>query len=183
MGKDDFLTDSRSSKSIISKDVYYSLPELRPPIQNANIKFQVANGNVNKAAGMCHLPLQLRFGNIVKSLCLPVFVCDFPSSKVKCIFGVDAGRTFKFVHCYDTGTVWFLDNPNQTPLYCIPRVITQEENLYARTLRRVVIKAQSFAPVEVGTRNSMPLQKWCSQVLCTCTDTLSDDYGATMLQG
>ncbi len=64
--------------------------------QNTNIRFQEENGNVNKAAGVCHLPLQLRFGNIVKSLRLPVFVSDFLNPKVKCIFGMDAGRSFKF---------------------------------------------------------------------------------------
>ncbi len=113
----DLFIDSRASKSIISKDVYDSLLEPRPPIQNTNIKFQVANRNVNKAAGMRHLPLQLRFSNVVKSLCLPVFVSYFLSLKMKCIFGVGEGRTFKCVHCYDTGTLWFSDNPNDTPLY------------------------------------------------------------------
>ncbi len=83
-----------------------SLPEPRPPIQNTNIKFQVANGNVNKAVSVFHLSLQLWFGNIVISLCLPVFACDFLSPKVNCIFGVDTCRAFKFVHCCDTGTMY-----------------------------------------------------------------------------
>ncbi len=132
---------------------------------------------------VCHLPVQLRFGNIVKSLCLPVFVCNILSSKVNCIFGIDAGRAFKFVHCYDTGTMWFQDYPDHTPLVCIPKVIPQEDSYYARVLKRVVIKPQSFAPVEVGTHNSMPPHGWHSTVLYTCTDSLLEEHGATMLQG
>ncbi len=74
----------------------------------------MANGNVSKAAGVCHLPVQLRYSTIVKSLHLPVFVCDFLSPN--CIFGVDVCSAFKCVHCYDTGTLWCLDDPNQTLL-------------------------------------------------------------------
>ncbi len=76
---------------------------------------------------------------------------------MNCVFGIDAGRAFKYVLRYDTGTIWCLDDPKQSPLYCIPNVITQDDNLYARVLKKVVIKVQSFTLVEVGTRNSMPL--------------------------
>ncbi len=154
-----FLIDSGASKSVISKEVYDGLPESKPPIHHTNVRFQIANGSVNRVSGVCHLPLQLRFGNIMKSLCLPVFIWDFLRSKVNCIFGIDAGRSFKFVHCYDTGTMWFPDYPDQTPLVCIPKVIPQEDSYYARVLKRVVIKPQSCAPVEVGTCNSMPPHK------------------------
>ncbi len=125
-------------------------------------------------AGVCHSPLQLPFGNIVKSL------CNFLSSNVNYIFGIDAGRAFKFVHCYETGTMWFQD---QTPLVCIAKVIPQEDSYYARVLKRVVIKAQSFAPGKVSTRNLMPPHKWCSTVLCICTDSLWEECGPTMLRG
>ncbi len=43
--------------------------------------------------------------------------------------------------------------------------------------------AQSFTPIEVGTHNSMPLEEWHSQVLCTSTDNLWVEFGATVLQG
>ncbi len=109
-------------------------------------------------------------------------LCDFLSPNVNCIFRIDAGRAFKYVLCYDTGTIWCLDDPNQFALYCIPKCITQD-NVYARVLKRVVIKAQSFTPIEVGTHNSMPPQEWCSQVLSTCTDSLWTEFGATVLQG
>ncbi len=151
-----FLIDSGASRSVISRNFYDSLPEPRPSIQNTTTKFRVANGSVNKAAGICHLPVTLTFVTLVKTICLPVFVCDFLSPNMNCVFGIDAGRTFKYVLCYDTGTIWCLDDPKQSPLYCIPKVITQDDNLYARVLKKVVIKAQCFAPVEVGTRNSMP---------------------------
>ncbi len=29
----------------------------------------------------------------------------------------------------------------------------------------------------------MPKGEWCSQVLCTCTDNLCTEFGATVLQG
>ncbi len=77
-----FLNDSVASKSVISWNFYDSLPEPKPSIQNTNMKLCVANGSVNKAAGMCHLPLTLTFGTLVKIICLPVFVCDFFSSMV-----------------------------------------------------------------------------------------------------
>ncbi len=126
----------------------------------------------------------LLFSNVVKSLCLLIFVCDFLSSKINCIFGIDAGRAFKFLHCYDTGTMWFQDYPDQTPLVCIPKVIIpQEISYYARALKRVVVKPQSFTPVEVGPLNSMPPHKWSSAVLCNCTDNLWEECDATMLQG
>ncbi len=79
--------------------------------------------------------------------------------------------------------MWCLDDPKQSPLYCIPKVITQDDNLYARVLKQVVIEAQSFAPIEVGTRNFIPPKEWRSQVLCTCTDNLWTEFGATVLQG
>ncbi len=164
------------AKVSLVKIIYDSLPEPKPNIY-------MANGSVNKAAGVCHLLVTLKFSTIIKSLCLPVFICDFLSLTVNCIFGIDAGRDFKYVLYYDTGTLWCLDDPNQTPLYCIPKVITQEDNFYARVLKLVVIKAQSFSPVEVGTHNSMPRQEWRSQVLCTCIDNIWTEYGATVLQG
>ncbi len=49
-------------------------------------------------------------------------------------------------------------------------------------VKRVLIKPQSFAPVEVGTCNSMPPHEWSSTVLHTCTDSLWEENGATMLQ-
>ncbi len=49
-----FLIDSGASRSIISRNFYDNLPEPRPNIQNTTTKFCVANGNVNKAAGICH---------------------------------------------------------------------------------------------------------------------------------
>ncbi len=49
-----FLIDSRASKSVISKEVYNGLPEPKPPIQHTNVTFQVANGSVNRAAGVCY---------------------------------------------------------------------------------------------------------------------------------
>ncbi len=177
------LIDSGASKSVISRNFYDSLPESKPSIQNTNIKFCVFNGSVNKTTGMCHLPVMLTFGSQVKSICLPVFVCDFLSPNVNCVFGIDAATAFKYVLCYDTGTIWCSDDPNQSPLYCIPNVITQDDNVYARVLEKVVIKAQSFAPIEVGTHNSMPPEEWCSQVLCTCTDNLWKKFGAIALQG
>ncbi len=103
----------------------------------------------------------------MKSLCLPVFVCDFLNSKLNCIFGINAGRAFKFVHCCDTGTMCFQDYLDQTPLICIKKVIPQEDSCYARVLKRVVIKPQSFAPVKVGKCNSMPPHKWCSTLVQT----------------
>ncbi len=54
-----FLIDSGASKSVISKEVYDSLPEPKPPIQHTNVKFQIANGSVDNASGACHLPVQL----------------------------------------------------------------------------------------------------------------------------
>ncbi len=134
-----FLIDSGASKSVISKTVYDGLPEPKPGIQNTNIKFCVAIGSVNKAAGVCHLSVTLKFGTVVKTICLLVFVCDFLSPTVNCIFGIDAGRAFKYVLCYDTGTVWCLDDPNQSPLYCIPKVISQEDNLYATVTMTMTI--------------------------------------------
>ncbi len=79
--------------------------------------------------------------------------------------------------------MWFQDYPDHTPLVCTPTVIPQEDMYYARILKRLGIKPQSFAPVEVCTCNSMPPHKWCSTVLCTCTDSLWEEHGATMLQG
>ncbi len=102
---------------------------------------------------------------------------------MNCIFGIDAGRAFKYVLCYNTGAIWCLDDPNQSPLYCIPKGITQDDTFYARVLTKVVIKAQSFTPIEVGTHNSMPPEEWHSQVLCTSTDNLWTEFGATVLQG
>ncbi len=64
-----FLVDSGASKSVISRNFYDNLPEPKPSIQNTNINFYVANGSVNKAAGMCHLPVMLTFGTLVKSIC------------------------------------------------------------------------------------------------------------------
>ncbi len=75
---------------------------------------------------------------------------------MNCVFGIDAGRAFKYVLYYDTGTIWCLDDPKQSPLYCIPNVITQDDNLYARVLKQVVVNAQRFALIEVGTINLMP---------------------------
>ncbi len=98
-------------------------------------------------------------------------------------FCIDVGRAIQYVLCYDTGTIWCLDDPKQSPLYCIPNVITQDDNLYARVLKQVVIKVQSFAPIDVGTRNSMPPKEWHSQLLRTCTDNLWTELGATVLQG
>ncbi len=68
-----FLIDSGASRCVISRNFYDSLPEPRPSIQNTTMKFHVANGSVNKAAGICHLHI---FGTPVKTNCLPVFVCD-----------------------------------------------------------------------------------------------------------
>ncbi len=119
----------------------------------------------------------------IQSVCQPVFVCDILSPNVNCVFGIDVGRAFKYVLCYDTGTILCLDDPKQSPLYCIPKVIIQDDNLNARVLKKVVIKAQSFAPVEVGTRNSMPPEECRRQVLCNCTDNLLTEFGATVLQG
>ncbi len=65
------LTPGPARVSLAKK--YMMTPEPKPPIQHTNVRFQIANGSVNRAAGVCHLPLQLRFSNIVKSLCLPVF--------------------------------------------------------------------------------------------------------------
>ncbi len=42
-----FLIDSTANKSVISKEVYDSLLDPKPPIQDTNIRFQVANGSVN----------------------------------------------------------------------------------------------------------------------------------------
>ncbi len=58
----------------------------------------------------------------------------------------------------------------------------QDDNLYASVLKQVVIKAQSFTPIEVGTRNSMTPKEWRSQVLCTCIENLWTELGATVLQ-
>ncbi len=171
-----FLIDSSASRSIISRNFYNSLPEPRPSIQNTETKFCVANGSVNKATGICHLPVTLTFGTLVKTICLQVFVCDFLSPNVNCVFGIDAERAFKYVLCYATGTIWSLDDPKLSPLYYIPNVITQDDKLYARVLKKVVIKAQSFAPVEVGTRNSMPLEEWHSQILCYCVTVYGRFY-------
>ncbi len=55
--------------------------------------------------------------------------------------------------------------------------------MYARVLKQVVIKAQSFAPIEVGTRNLMLPKELRSQVLSTSTDNLWTEFGATVLQG
>ncbi len=178
-----FLIDSGVSKSVISRNFYDSLPEPKPSIQNTNIKLHEANGCVNKAADMCHLPVTLTFGTLIKSIYLPVFICHFLSPNVNCVFGIDTGRAFKYVLCCDTGTIWCLDDPNQSPLYGIPNVITQDDNVYATVLKWVVIKAQNFAPIEVGTHNAMPPQEWRSQVLCTCTDHQWTEFGATVLQG
>ncbi len=54
-----FLIDSWASKSLISMEVYGDLPEPKPPIQHINVRFHIANGSVNRAAHVCHLPVQL----------------------------------------------------------------------------------------------------------------------------
>ncbi len=131
-----FLIGSRASSSIISRNCYDSLPEPKPSIQNTNIKFCVSNGSVNKGTGECHLPVTLTLSTLVKSICLPLFVCDFLSLNVNCVLGIDAGRAFKYVLCYDTGTIWCLDDHNKSPLNCIPKAITQDDNFYARVLKR-----------------------------------------------
>ncbi len=64
-----FLVDSGASKSVISRNFYDSLPKPKPSMQNTNIKLHVANGSVNKATGVCHLPVMLTFGTLVKSIC------------------------------------------------------------------------------------------------------------------
>ncbi len=50
-----FRIDSGASRNVISRNSYDNLPEPRPNIQNTTPKFCVANGSVNKAAGICHL--------------------------------------------------------------------------------------------------------------------------------
>ncbi len=47
-----------------------------------------------------------------------------------------------------------------------------------RVLKKVFIKAQHFAPIEVGTH-----KEWHTQVICTSTDNLWTEFGATVLQG
>ncbi len=101
-----FLINSGASRNVTSRNFYDNLPEPRPNIQNTTTKFRVANGSVNKVAGICHLPVTLIFGTLVQTICLPVFVCDFLSPNVNYVFGIDAGRAFKYVLCYDTGTIW-----------------------------------------------------------------------------
>ncbi len=88
-----FLIDSGAS--VISRNFYDNLPETKPSIQNTNIKFCVANGSVNKAAGVCHLPVTLTFGTLVKSICLLVFVCDFLSPNMNCVFWYRCSESFQ----------------------------------------------------------------------------------------
>ncbi len=88
-----FLTDS--GRSVISRNIYDNLPEPKPNIQNTTTKFCVANGSVNKAAGICHLPVMLTFGTLVKTICLPGFVCDFLSPNVNCVFLYRCGKSYK----------------------------------------------------------------------------------------
>ncbi len=57
-----FSIDSGASRSVISRNFNDSLPEPRPSIQNTTTKFRVANGSINKASGICHLPVTLTFG-------------------------------------------------------------------------------------------------------------------------
>ncbi len=83
-----FLIDSEASKSVISKEVYDGLPEPKPPIQHTDVRFQIANGSVKRAAGVCHLPVQLRFENIVKSLYLPGGQLLCKSTKKACHVGL-----------------------------------------------------------------------------------------------
>ncbi len=77
-----FLIYSGASRSVISRNFYDNLFEPRPNIQNTTNKFGVANGSVNKAAGICHLLVTLTFSTLVKTICLPVFVSDFLSPNV-----------------------------------------------------------------------------------------------------
>ncbi len=54
-----FLIDSSATRSVINRNFYDNLPQHKPNIQNTTTKFCVANGSVNKAAGICHLPVTL----------------------------------------------------------------------------------------------------------------------------
>ncbi len=65
-----FLIDYGTSKSVISKEFYNDLPN----IQHTNIKFCLANGSLNKAAGVCHLPVTFKFGTVVKTLDVHIIV-------------------------------------------------------------------------------------------------------------
>ncbi len=93
-----FLIDSGASRGVISRNFCDSLPEPRSSIKNTTTKFRVANGSVNKATGICHLPVTLTVGTLVTTICLPVFICDFLSPNVNCDFCIDAGRALSMFY-------------------------------------------------------------------------------------
>ena len=179
----DFLVDTGASKSIITRKVYDSLPNTKPKLQPTNISFELGSGDIHPALGICHLPITMRFGKITRSITMPIFVCDHLSSTTDCIFGLDAGMYIDFILEYSTGILRLLKDPDDNPLLCTPKLCTHDDSLHARVLNRVVIKPESFAAVEVGTRKSMPPKEWRHHVLCTCDENLYEAYGATMLQG
>ena len=86
----DFLIDSGASKSVITRHIYDTLPDPNPLLQKNKMEFEVANGDICPAIRVCHLLITLMFGNVKRSLSMPVFVCDHLSSTIECIFGIDA---------------------------------------------------------------------------------------------
>ncbi len=125
------LTLSGASKSVLSKEIYENLPEPKAILQNTNMKFPVSSRSIITALGVCHIPLKLRFDNMIKSISLPIFICDFLSPEIDCIFG----RTITYDLCNNKGTLWLRDDPDDYPLYCISKVRSQKDNYYARVMK------------------------------------------------
>ena len=96
------------------------------------------------AIGVCYLPMTLMFGSVNGSLSMPVFVCDHLGSIIECIFGIDAGMNIRYVLNYAGGALWLKDYPGHNPLYCIPKLCTQDDGLYSRVMKQTVIKTRKF---------------------------------------
>ena len=160
-----FLVDTDASKSVVSDEFYYSLPEPRPGISPAKVKFRCANGTSMTSIGICHL--QFRIGN--QSCSEPFFIC--PTHDETCVLGEDIMQLIGFILDVTNGQFWLDGNLDRRPF----PLMRKHEDGKVHTLRcatNLVVRPQTYAtiPVNLATesrQNDLVTSPgyWCHQTV------------------
>jgi len=182
----DLLVDSGASKTCFSRELYNRLPGPKPELLNTNMKFEMADGTIHSAAGVCHFPMVIKFGEHIRVNKVPVYICDFMSKGMDGVLGCDAGKRLKFSLGLGNGKLYRLDKDDRVlpgePHVCRERP-RRDGEYFATLARTTTIPAYTVMTAEISTRNIGLTKDSPDLFMAKPVEKIWDDHGIWAIRG
>jgi len=180
----ELLVDSGASKTCISEEVYNRLPAPRPELKNTNLQFQMADGTLHGATGVCHVPLTVKFGDEYRTNQVPMYVVKFMPKGMNGVLGLDSGARLGFYLGLGNGKLVRMEDIDirASVLQCEQRS-KQAMVAKASLLNNITIPAFHYKEVDVSTRNTGFSKSDGDLAYAKCLPKFYEDYGVWAVRG